>query len=177
MKTTCWRAMAIARSRPKSRSTSVQHQQTTAILLALMARLPQSELMPTAFEVAEMPTTRAVKVIRAGLPARAFAGVAEVLHLTVDELAGKLGVSARTIRDQQKKLARLSSENTGKLVRIARIQHQARKIFSTNEAVSGWLSSPAPALEGALPIDLVDTDLGAREVEAVLNGIAYGNVM
>ncbi len=133
--------------------------------------------MPTAFEVAEMPTTRAVKVIRAGLPARAFVGVAEVLHLTVDELAGKLGVSARTIRDQQKKLARLSSENTGKLVRIARIQHQARKIFSTNEAVSGWLSSPAPALEGALPIDLVDTDLGAREVEAVLNGIAYGNVM
>jgi putative toxin-antitoxin system antitoxin component (TIGR02293 family) len=133
--------------------------------------------MPTAFEVAEMPTTRAVKVIRAGLPARAFVGVAEVLHLTVDELAGKLGVSARTIRDQQKKLTRLSSENTGKLVRIARIQHQARKIFSTNEAVSGWLSSPAPALEGALPIDLVDTDLGAREVEAVLNGIAYGNVM
>jgi putative toxin-antitoxin system antitoxin component (TIGR02293 family) len=133
--------------------------------------------MPTAFEVAEMPTTRAVKVIRAGLPARAFVGVAQVLHLTVDELAGKLGVSARTIRDQQKKLARLSSENTGKLVRIARIQHQARKIFSTNEAVSSWLSSPAPALEGALPIDLVDTDLGAREVEAVLNGIAYGNVM
>jgi putative toxin-antitoxin system antitoxin component (TIGR02293 family) len=124
-----------------------------------------------------MPTTRAVKVIRAGLPARAFVGVAEVLHLTVDELAGKLGVSARTIRDQQKKLARLSSENTGKLVRIARIQHQARKIFSTNEAVSDWLSSPAPALDGALPIDLVDTDLGAREVEAVLNGIAYGNVM
>jgi putative toxin-antitoxin system antitoxin component (TIGR02293 family) len=133
--------------------------------------------MPTAFEVAEMPTTRAVKVIRAGLPARAFVGVAAALHLTVDELAGKLGVSARTIRDQQKKLSRLSSENTGKLVRIARIQHQARKIFSTNEAVSGWLRSPAPALEGALPIDLVDTDLGAREVESVLNGIAYGNVM
>jgi len=133
--------------------------------------------MPTAFEVAKMPTSRAVEVIRAGLPARAFVGVADVLYLTVDELAGKLGVSPRTIRDQRKKLARLSSENTEKLVRIARIQHQARKIFSTNEAVSGWLRSPAPALEGSLPIDLLDTDLGAREVEAVLNGIAYGNVM
>jgi putative toxin-antitoxin system antitoxin component (TIGR02293 family) len=133
--------------------------------------------MPTAFEVADMPTNQAVKVIRAGLPARAFVGVADVLYLTVDELAGKLGVSARTIRDQRKKLARLSSENTEKLVRIARVQHQARKIFSTNEAVSGWLRSPAPALEGAHPIDLLDTDLGAREVENVLNGIAYGNVM
>lgn len=133
--------------------------------------------MPTAFEVAEMSTSRAVKVIRAGLPARAFVGVADALHLTVDELAGKLGISPRTIRDQRRKLVRLSSENTEKLVRMARVQHQARKIFSTNDAVSGWLRTPAPALEGALPLDLLDTDLGAREVEAVLHGIAYGNVM
>lgn len=124
-----------------------------------------------------MPASRAVQVIRAGLPARAFVGVAEMLYLTVDELAVKLGVSPRTIRDQRKKSIRLSSSNTEKLVRTARVLHQARKIFSTNEATSGWLGSPAPALEGARPIDLLDTDLGAREVEAVLNGIAYGNVM
>ncbi len=133
--------------------------------------------MPTALEVAEMPTNRAVQVIRAGLPARAFVGVAEILYLSVDELAEILGVSPRTIRDQRKKSTRLSSGNTEKLVRTARVQLQARKIFSTNEAVSGWLRSPAPALEGARPIDLLDTDLGAREVEAVLNGIAYGNVL
>jgi putative toxin-antitoxin system antitoxin component (TIGR02293 family) len=149
----------------------------TASLLAFTAILPCINAMPTAFEVAEMPMKRAVAVIRAGLPARAFVGVAEILSLTVDELAGKLGVSPRTIRDQRKKLSRLSSENTEKLVRVARIHRQAGKIFSTNEAISGWLRSPAPALEGARPIDLVDTDFGAREVENVLNGIAYGNVM
>ncbi len=124
-----------------------------------------------------MPMTKAVDVIRAGLPASAFVGVAVALDLTVDELAAKLGVSPRTIRDQRKKLARLSSENTEKLVRIARVQHQARKVFSTDEAVSDWLTSPAPALEGTKPIDLLDTDIGAREIEAVLNGLAYGNVM
>ena len=143
-----------------------------------MAILPPCWRMPpTAFEVAEMPAAYGVKAIRAGLPARAFVGVAEALNLTVDELAGILGVSPRTIRDQRKKLSRLSSENTEKLVRIARIQQQARKVFSTNEAVAGWLTSPAPALDGAKPIDLLDTDLGAREVESILNGIAYGNVM
>ncbi len=133
--------------------------------------------MPTAFEVAEMPMDRAVEVIRAGLPARAFVGVADVLYLSVDELAEKLGVPPRTIRDQRKKSARLSSANTEKLVRTARVLRQARRIFSTDEAVSGWLRSPAPALAGQRPIDVLDTDLGAREVEAVLNGIAYGNVM
>ena len=131
----------------------------------------------TAFQVAAMPMTKAVDVIRAGLPASAFVGVAVALDLTVDELAAKLGVSPRTIRDQRKKLSRLSSENTEKLVRIARIQHQARKVFTTDGAVSDWLTSPAPALEGTKPIDLLDTDFGARELEAVLNGIAYGNVM
>jgi putative toxin-antitoxin system antitoxin component (TIGR02293 family) len=146
-------------------------------MLDFAAILPFLAFMPTAFEVAEMPLNQAVKVIRAGLPARAFAGVAEVLSLTVDELAKKLGVSPRTIRDQKKKSVRLSSLNTEKLVRTARILHQAGKIFSTNEAISGWLGSPAPALDGARPIELLDTDLGAREVEAVLNGIAYGNVM
>ena len=142
------------------------------------AILPFVHGMPTtAFEVAEMPAAYAVKAIRAGLPARAFVGVADALNLTVDQLAGILGVSPRTIRDQRKKLARLSSENTEKLVRIVRVQQQARKVFSTDEAASDWLTSPAPALEGAKPIDLLDTDLGAREVEGILNGIAYGNVM
>ena len=133
--------------------------------------------MLTAFEVAAMPTKQAVDAIRTGLSARAFMGVADMLFLTGDELAGKLGVSPRTIRDQRKKHLRLSKENTEKLVRIARIHHQARTIFSTNEAASEWLRAPAPALEGARPIDLLDTDLGVREVENVLTGIAYGNVM
>jgi putative toxin-antitoxin system antitoxin component (TIGR02293 family) len=64
-----------------------------------------------------------------------------------------------------------------KAVRLARIQRRARKIFTTDNAVSLWLSSPAPALNGRVPIDMLDTDKGTREVEAVLNGIAYGNVM
>jgi len=37
-----------------------------------------------------------------GLPTGAFDGVAKVLFLTADELAAKLGVSPRTLRDQRK---------------------------------------------------------------------------
>jgi putative toxin-antitoxin system antitoxin component (TIGR02293 family) len=132
---------------------------------------------PTAFQVAQMPPVSAVDLIRAGLPVGAFDLTAKTLSLTVDELAAKLGISPRTIRDQRKRKVRLSAEHTEKLVRIARIQTLGRSIFSTDDAVAEWLRAPTPALGGIKPIDLLDTDTGAREIEAVLHGIAYGNVM
>lgn len=134
-------------------------------------------MQTTAFQVAAMRPVSAVELIRAGLPAGAFEVTARALLLSVDELAAKLGISPRTIRDQRKRKVRLSSENTEKLVRIARIQRLGRSIFSTDGAVAEWLRAPAPALNGIKPIDLVDTDTGAREIEAVLHGMAYGNVM
>ena len=134
-------------------------------------------MLTTAFSIAEMPAPKAVAAIRLGLPAGAFETVAKALQLTGDELATKLGVSPRTVRDQRKKAIKLSRENTEKLVRIARVQILARKIFTNNESVAEWLRSPARALNGLAPIDLLDTDVGAREVESLLQGIAYGNVM
>ena len=37
-----------------------------------------------------------------------------------------------------------------------------------------WLRTPNRALGGELPLDRLDTDLGARDVEDVLGRIAYG---
>jgi putative toxin-antitoxin system antitoxin component (TIGR02293 family) len=65
----------------------------------------------------------------------------------------------------------------GKSERILQVWAQARKIFSTVEAVTQWFCSPAPALGGRKPIEMLTTDEGVGEVESVLNGIAYGNVM
>lgn len=61
--------------------------------------------------------------------------------------------------------------------RVKKIRPLARKIFTTDGAVTQWLLSPAPALGGRKPIEVVNTDDGASEVESVLNGIAEGNVM
>jgi uncharacterized protein (DUF2384 family) len=48
-------------------------------------------------------------------------------------------------------------------------------LFTTDEAVSEWLKRPALPFRGAAPIDLLDTDWGAREVEGFIRGLAYGN--
>lgn len=131
----------------------------------------------TAFEVARLPLPNAVAAIRSGLPAKAFDGLAQALLMSADDLAGVLGLSIRTIRDQRKRRVRLSRDATEKIVRAARVQVLARKVFTTDAAVSQWLATPAPALDSQRPVDLLDTDVGAREVESILQGVAYGNVM
>ena len=131
----------------------------------------------SAFDIVELPTEKAVVAIRTGLPVKALDGLSKTLGLTTDLLAKKLGISPRTLRDQRKKLAPLSPENTEKVVRIAQIYRLARNLFTTDQAVAQWLATPAPALNGLEPLDLLDTGIGAQKVEAILQGIAYGNVM
>lgn len=129
------------------------------------------------FKIANYPTVEAVKAVRKGIPSSAFDGVAKTLYLTAEDLATTLGISIRTVRDQRKKQVPLSREISEKLVRTARIQELGRKLFITDKAVADWLSTPAPALDGQCPISLLDTEIGAREVEGVLQGMAFGNVL
>lgn len=130
-----------------------------------------------AFKIAAAPTADAVVAIRHGIPASAFDGVAKVLSMTAEDLATMLGISMRTVRDQRKKQVPLSREISEKLVRTARIQALGRKLFTSDEAVATWLSTPAPSLNGERPLALLDTEVGAREVEAVLLGLGHGNVL
>lgn len=63
------------------------------------------------------------------------------------------------------------------LDRIDAIRRRAREVLTSDEAVYQWLDLPAPALNGKRPIDMLDSDLGAKEVESLLAGIAFGNAM
>ncbi len=131
----------------------------------------------TALQILDMPLPKAVEAIRSGIPSENFDAIAHLLALTSKQLADKLGVSICTTRNNCQKVERLSRETTEKLVRVARIHRLARILFATDASVTQWLSAPAPALHGLAPIDLLDTEVGARGVEAVIQGIAYGNVM
>lgn len=129
------------------------------------------------FQLASQPTSVVVRRIRAGLPARTFSQVAVTFGISKNTLALKLGLAQRTINRQQKQRGLLSAEASEKLMRIARIRNLARSLFTDDSAIYQWLNTPAPALDGVRPIDLIDTDVGAREVEALLQGILNGNVI
>ncbi len=66
------------------------------------------------------------------------------------------------------------SADSNRLARLSRVATLAERTFGSTERAAGWLDRPNRALGGAAPVDLLDTDLGAREVEAVLGRIEYG---
>lgn len=59
-------------------------------------------------------------------------------------------------------------------VRLARVYASAVGMISDADKAVEWLQMPNRALGGKRPIDQLDTDVGAREVEDILGRIAYG---
>ena len=51
---------------------------------------------------------------------------------------------------------------------------QAVSVFGAEDKATTWLQRPNRALNGERPIQLLDTDLGARQVEDVLGRIEHG---
>lgn len=58
--------------------------------------------------------------------------------------------------------------------RLARVRQTARLILADDASVDAWLRTPAPALNGRRPVDLLETDDGAAEVEGLIRGLAHG---
>jgi putative toxin-antitoxin system antitoxin component (TIGR02293 family) len=104
-----------------------------------------------------------------------FEQVASTLGLSTSTLAAKLGIARRTVTRKQGNGAPLSSEASEKLLRMARVRNLGRILFTTDEAVSQWLSKPDPSLGDMAPLDLMDTDMGSREVENLLRAVSYGH--
>src|SRR5215510_10037181 len=113
--------------------------------------------------------------IREGLPQTVVEEVMHAAGLTLKELATSLDLSARSLqrRRHEGRLARYESD---RLYRLARIVALAKSSIGDNGRAIEWLKRPNRALGGKVPLDIVDTELGARAVEDVLGRIAYGGV-
>jgi putative toxin-antitoxin system antitoxin component (TIGR02293 family) len=69
----------------------------------------------------------------------------------------------------------LKPSESDAIARLLRIVETARKIFGDAEFAGKWLTLPNPVLKERIPIQLAETDAGAREVEAALLHFAYGD--
>jgi putative toxin-antitoxin system antitoxin component (TIGR02293 family) len=51
---------------------------------------------------------------------------------------------------------------------------RASEALGGEESARSWLAAPALAFHGECPLDFADTEIGAREVEALLGRIEHG---
>lgn len=112
-------------------------------------------------------------LVRQGLPFAALEEVMSRFDLGRQQISEVLHLPERTLA-RRKREERLRPDESDRLVRLARVAAQAEETLGAAERAATWLRRPNRALGGEPPLGLLDTDLGAREVEAVLGRLEHG---
>jgi putative toxin-antitoxin system antitoxin component (TIGR02293 family) len=113
-------------------------------------------------------------LVRRGLPAGSLEALAVKLAMGNMALSRKLGIPQRTLTRRLSQRSRLTAAESDRTVRLARVYADAVEMIGDREKAVEWLRTPNRALGGRRPLDQLDTDIGAREVEDILGRIAYG---
>jgi putative toxin-antitoxin system antitoxin component (TIGR02293 family) len=111
--------------------------------------------------------------IRDGLPYDALEHVLRSQALASSEAFELVG-SRRTLLRKKKARGRLSPAESDRLARVVRIIERAEEALADPDKAHRWLRAENRALEGSRPLDLLDSDAGARMVERVLGRIEHG---
>jgi putative toxin-antitoxin system antitoxin component (TIGR02293 family) len=114
------------------------------------------------------------RLVRNGLPAISVTILAKQLRLGNSVLGQKLGIPQRTLTRRLSHASRLTPAESDRTVRIARVYANAVEMLGEEEKAIVWLGTANRALGGDRPLDVLDTDVGARMVEDILGRIAYG---
>ncbi len=115
-----------------------------------------------------------VKILKKGLEYRSFERFQRNTRLSTSELIGAVTIPLRTLH-RRKGTGRLGPDESDRVVRFSRVFGRALELFEGDaDAARSWLSKPLRALGGESPLVLARTDLGTREVEALIDRLEHG---
>lgn len=112
------------------------------------------------------------RLVRDGLPVDVIDHLLELQAISQAEL-DRIVAPPKVMAERRRKKC-LTPEQSGRVVRIARVIADATETFRSREKALTWLRRPSRALEDEAPLDLLDTEEGARLVEHLLGRIAHG---
>lgn len=106
-----------------------------------------------------------------GIPSRSVREM-ESQGLTRDDI--RQIIPDRTLERRIAQGENLKLEEADGLARLLRVVSFARRVFENDDVADEWLHTSNPSLDDLVPIEMARTDLGGREVEAVLGRIERG---
>ncbi len=113
----------------------------------------------------------AIEAARRGLPVSAVDALVETGRLSLAEIDRSV-LPRKTL--SHRTLGALTSDQSDRLIRVARVIAAAEDTFGSTEKAHRWLRRPTTALDGEAPLELLDTSEGSRQVERLISRIDHG---
>ena len=111
--------------------------------------------------------------IRKGLPMKELDELARRLDIDRAMLAEVLGTSLRTLQRRAEGNERLGPAASDRLARVRRLFDLATYVLGKPDKAARWMTSRSRAL-GEVPLQMLDTDIGAEKVQQELRQIEFG---
>jgi putative toxin-antitoxin system antitoxin component (TIGR02293 family) len=105
---------------------------------------------------------------------KALDDLVRTLSVDREAFADVLGISVRTLQRRAEESDRLGPVPSDRLARVYRIFDLAMHVLGDSGKASRWLTTGSRALEGEIPLHMLDTDLGAQRVQEELRQIEFG---
>jgi putative toxin-antitoxin system antitoxin component (TIGR02293 family) len=110
--------------------------------------------------------------VREGLPLSVVDHALADGRISAAEL-DRLALSRKTLA-HRRSLGSLTPDQSDRLSRLLRMIEETETTFGDRAKAHAWLRLPTALLDGEAPLDRLDTDIGTRQVEAMLGRIAHG---
>lgn len=111
------------------------------------------------------------EALRVGVPRDAFENLRHDLGISSEEFAAVLGIPTRTLA---RRTDRFKPDESERLLRVGSVLRRAQSVLENKDSVRRWMTQPKRALGGLTPLVCCDSEVGAREVEALLGRIEHG---
>lgn len=113
------------------------------------------------------------EAVRDGLPYATLGALAMALDLAQKDVTAVIGVAPRTLARRRHE-RQFSPAESDRLYRIAHVTRLAVDVLGSLDKARKWLTRENRALGGAIPLGMLDTEIGERQVEDVLLRLAHG---
>lgn len=118
--------------------------------------------------------TRLISAITQGFDVTVVDAVQRELDAPQKVVLEIAGISIRTLA-RRKKEGRLSTDESDRIASIAAVISAAEGLFEgDHKTAMTWITSPVKGLGGAIPLSLLKTEAGTREVIRMIERLEHG---
>lgn len=114
------------------------------------------------------------RAVYEGFPVAVLERLSDELNAPQKIVLLAAGIAPATLK-RRRESGHLNSAESDRVYRLARIFQQAIQLFEGNEAMArAWLEQPGKALGGRTPLEYLETEAGANEVEDLIGRLEHG---